>query len=127
MHQILAGVLVGVAAVLFGPRLLSDIAVTLQPAGKGLLHLSETAVGMVSSSVSAAGNWVGELVGSGTKTAHPSSQSPGPKSTIDKKSESDKKEESFLQEAEEFGKDMVVNLAEEEAMTFIKMALIAII
>lgn len=112
---------------MFGPRLLSDIAVTLQPAGKGLLHLGETAVGMVSSSVSAAGNWVGELVGSGAKTAQTSSPSPGSKSTIEKKLESDKNEDSFLQEAEGVGKDIVVSLAEEEAVSFIKMALIAII
>jgi len=127
MHQIIAGVLIGAAAIIFGPRLLSDIAVTLQPVGKGLLHFGETAVGTISSSVSAAGNWVGDLIGSGTKTAQPSSQTPGRESKFDKKSESDKKEESFLQEAEEFGKDIVVGLAEEEAITFIKLALIAII
>ena len=121
MHQIIAGVLIGAAAIVFGPRLLSDIAVTLQPVGKGLLHFGETAVGTVSSSVSAAGNWVSRLVGSGTETVQASPQASS------QKSKSDKNEESFLQEAEEFGKDVVVNLAEEEAISFIKMALIAII
>ena len=47
--------------------------------------------------------------------------------TSSQKSESDKEEESFLEEAEDFGKEVVVRLAEEEAISFIKLALIAII
>lgn len=121
MHQIIAGVLIGAAAIMFGPRLLSDIAGTLRPVGEGMLQFGEAAVGTVTSSVTAAGNWVSGLVGSGTESVQTSSQSPSPES------ESDKKEESFLQEAEEFGKDIVVGLAEEEAISFIKLALIAII
>jgi len=121
MHQIIAGVLVGAAAILFGPRLLSDIAVTLRPVGKELLHLGEAAVGTVTSSVSSAGNWVSGWFGSGTETGQASSQAPS------QESESDKKEESFLQEAEGLGKDIVVGLAEEEAISFIKLALLAIL
>ena len=121
MHQIIAGVLIGAAAVLLGPRLISDITGALRPVGEGLLHFGEAAVGTVSSSVSAAGNWVSGLVGSGTETAQASTQSPS------QESQSEKKEESFLQEAEELGKEVVVKLAEEEAISFIKLALLAII
>jgi len=138
MQQIIAGVIIGAAAILFGPRLISDIAGALRPVGEGLLHFGETAVGTMTSSVSAAGNWVGGLVGSGKETTQTSSQAPSPKSGPDKtaqttslaasqKSESDKEEESFLEEAEDFGKEVVVRLAEEEAISFIKLALIAII
>lgn len=121
MQQIIAGVLVSAAAILFGPRLLSDLAVTLRPAGKGLLHFGETALETVTSSILTASNWVSGLVGSETGTAQDSPPSSAPES------ESEKKEESFLQEAEKFGKDIAVGLAEEEAISFIKMALIAII
>jgi hypothetical protein len=121
MQQVIAGVLVGAAAILFGPRLLSDIAVTLRPAGKGLLDFGETAFQTVTSSIADAGNWVSGLVGFEKGTAQDSSPSSAPES------ESEKKEESFLQEAEKFGKDIAVGLVEEEAISFIKMALIAII
>jgi hypothetical protein len=121
MHQIIAGVLIGAAAIMFGPRIISDVAGALRPVGEGILHFGETAVGTVTSSVSAVGNWVSGLVGSGTETTQASSEAPS------QASHSDKKEESFLQEAEEFGKDIVVGLAEEEAISFIKLALIAII
>ena len=124
MQQIIAGAVLGAAAIIIGPRLISSIAGGLRPVGEGILNLGEAAVGTVTSSVSAAGNWVSGWVGSGSETAHTSSPARSQKA---KSHQTEKKEESFLQEAEEFGKEVAVSLAEEEAISFIKMALLAII
>ena len=138
MQQIIVGVIIGAGAILIGPRLISDIAGALRPVGEGLFHLGETAVGTVTSSVSAAGTWVSGLVGSSSDATiaspqpHPQESKSNktgqiPSKPDSQKSDSDKEEESFLEEAEEFSKDVVVKFVEEEAISFVKMALIAII
>ena len=119
MQQIFVGVLVGAAVILFGPRLLSDIAITLRPVGKGLLDLGETAMETFTNSASQAGTWVSGWLGPSAE------EGKTPTKTPTQALNTEKEEESFLQEAEEFGKDIVVGLAEEEAASFIKNGLIS--
>ena len=85
MHQIIAGVLIGAAAIMFGPRLLSDIAVTLRPVGKGLLYFGDSVAETVSGSVSTAGGWVGGWFGSGTETGQTISPAPSSESETEQK------------------------------------------
>ena len=101
MEAIIGGAIVGAAVVTLGRPLVSGLADVLSPVGDEVMKAGNAAYGAVAGTVAGAGAWVSGLVGA-----------PGGDG------------EGVLEKVEEFGKDLVWDMAEEEAATFIKMALV---
>ena len=98
MEAIIGGAIVGAAVVTLGRPLVSGLADVLSPVGDEVMKAGNAAYGAVAGTVAGAGAWVSGLVGGDG--------------------------EGVLEKVEEFGKDLVWDMAEEEAATFIKMALV---
>ena len=98
MEAIIGGAIVGAVVVTLGRPLVSGLGDVLSPVGDEVMKAGNAAYGAVAGTVAGAGAWVSGLVGGDGEGA--------------------------LEKVEEFGKDLVWEMAEEEAATFIKMALV---
>jgi hypothetical protein len=98
MEAIIGGAIVGAAVVTLGRPLVSGLGDVLSPVGDEVMKAGNAAYGAVAGTVAGAGAWVSGLVGGDGERG--------------------------LEKVEEFGKDLVWEMAEEEAATFIKMALV---
>jgi len=101
MEAIIGGAIVGAAVVVLGRPLVAGIADVLSPVGHEVMKAGNAACGAVAGGMTATGAWMSGLVGG-----------------------SGQEEEGTIERVEEFGKDLVWDIAEEEASRFIKMALV---
>jgi hypothetical protein len=109
MEGLIGGAIIGVAAVYLGPALVSSVSKVVTPVGEKIAQGSAVAVSAVAGLVSSmsSGVWGATEPGRESKKK-PSSEEGG-----------------VLEKIEEFGKDMAIDFVEEEAVTFIKMVLLA--
>lgn len=109
MEGLIGGAIIGVTAALLGPALVSSVSKTVTPVGEKILQGSVVAVSAVAGLVASIGTGVWGIAGSGRESKTKSSSEKG----------------GFFEKIEEFGKEIVIDLAEDEAATFIKMVLLA--
>ncbi len=109
MEGLIGGAIIGVTAALVGPVLVSGLFKVVIPAGEKMAQGSVVAVTAVADLFSSFGTGMLRVVEPGRESKDkPSSEEGG-----------------FIEKIEEFGKDIVIDLAEDEAATFIKMVLLA--
>ena len=109
MEGLIGGAIIGVTAAWLGPALVSSLSKTVTPVGEKILQGSVVAASAVAGLVSSIGMGVWGVAGSCRES----------------KTKSSSEEGGVMEKIEEFGKDIVIDLAEDEAGTFIKMVLLA--
>jgi hypothetical protein len=109
MEGLIGGAIIGVTAVLLGPALVSSFSKVVSPVGEKIAQGSVVAVGALAGLVSSIGTGVWGVAESGRESKKKSSSEEG----------------GIIEKIEEFGKDIVIDLVEDEAATFIKMVLLA--
>ncbi|MDX1410606.1 MAG: hypothetical protein R3351_00465 [Nitrospirales bacterium] len=109
MEGFIGGAIIGITAALLGPALVSGLFKVVIPAGEKIAQGSVVAVSAVSGLVSSLGAGIWGVIESGGESKIPPSS----------------KEGDLIEKIEELGKDIVIDLAEDEAATFIKMVLLA--
>ena len=109
MEGLIGGVLIGATAALLGPPVLSGLSKGVSPAGQEFANIAKAAWDTIA-------GWISTL---GTVEVGPA------KSDTKSSRGSVPTQEGVIQKIEEVGKEMAIELAEEEAMAFIKMVLVA--
>ena len=109
MEALIGGIILGSTAALLGPPLVSGLSKVVTPVCEEIVKASSSAIGAVAGLVSTIGSSLGGSGKSHGKSGQGSSNEQG----------------GFIQNVEEFGKDLVIDLVEGEAATFKEMVLLA--